>query len=184
MFKLAHCGCLLAIVGLAAIVHAEEKAAMIPLADGKLLLKAPADWVRKEPQSRIIEHEFAIPAAKGDTADGRATVMAAGGSVDANIERWYGQFSQPDGGSTRDRAKVKQIKVAGEDVHLVDISGTFKDQRGPMAPAIERPKYRMLGAIIATKSQGTYFIKCYGPERTVTEHEKAIITMIEGMQHK
>ena len=74
--------------------------------------------------------------------------------------------------------------MAGEDVHLVDISGTFKDQRGPAAPAVERPKYRMLAAIVATKSAGQYFIKFYGPERTVTEHEKGFLSMIDGMERK
>ena len=58
---------------------------------------------------------------------------------------------------------MKKIKVAGEEVHLVDLSGTFKDQRGPMAPAVERPKYRMLAAIIAAEPAGNYFIKFYGP---------------------
>ena len=110
--------------------------------------------------------------------------MAAGGSVEANIDRWYGQFTQPDGGNTRDRAKVQKIKVGGEEIHLVDLSGTFKDQRGPMAPAVERPKYRMLAAIIATKNAGSYFIKFYGPERTVADNEKAFVGMIEGLQHK
>lgn len=146
--------------------------------------QSTANWVRKQPQTQIVEHEFAIPSAKGDTIEGRMTLMGAGGGVDANIERWYGQFTQPDGGSTRNRAKVKKIKVADEDVHLVDISGTFKDQRGPAAPAVERPKYRMLAAIITTKSLGSYFIKFYGPERTVTDNEKAFLGMIEGLQRK
>lgn len=154
------------------------------LAGGKLQLKAPATWTRKQPQTAIVEHEFAIGASKGDSADGRLTVMTAGGGVDANIDRWFGQFTQPDGGSTRDRAKIKKLKIAGEDVHLVDLSGTFKDQRGPVAPAVERPKYRMLGAIIATKSLGNYFIKFYGPERTVADNEKAFVTMIEGLERK
>jgi hypothetical protein len=154
------------------------------MAGGKLVAKAPETWVRKAPQTRIVEHEFAIPAAKGDSADGRLTVMAAGGSVEANIDRWYAQFTQPDGGSTRDKSKVKEIKAGGHDVHLVDIAGTFRDQRGPMAPAVERPKYRMLGAIIPTKDAGTYFLKFYGPEKTVTENEAAFVKMIEGLEQK
>jgi hypothetical protein len=161
-----------------------DNPAVMSLAGGKLQLTAPADWVRKQPQSSIVEHEFAVKASDGDTADGRVTVMSAGGGIEANIDRWYGQFTQPDGGSTRDRAKLKQIKVAGEEVHLVDMSGTFKDQRGPAAPAVERPKYRMLAAIIPIRSQGTYFVKFYGPQRTVSDHEKAFLTMIEGLEHK
>jgi hypothetical protein len=176
---------LLAIGGLlqaAVTARGQEKA--MALAGGKLSLKPGANWVAKQPQSSIIEYEYSVPAAKEDTTDGRVTVMAAGGGVQANIDRWYGQFTQPDGGSTRDRAKVKKLSVAGEEVHLVDLSGTYKDQRGPAAPAVERPKYRMLAAIIATKNAGNYFIKFYGPERTVTEHEGAFVKMIEGLEHK
>jgi hypothetical protein len=161
---------------------AQENPAKVALAGGKLQMTAPPGWTRKPAQ--FVEHEFAIPAAKGDPAGGRLTVMGAGGGVDANIERWFSQFTQPDGGSTKQRAKVKKTKVAGQDVHLVDIAGTFRDQRGPAAPAVERPKYRMLAAIIETKSQGDIFIKFYGPEKTVAENEKAFLQMIDGLEQK
>ncbi len=179
----ALCGCFLVLAGISSALVAQENPATMVLGGGKLKLKAPATWIRKQPQTSIVEHEFAVPASKGDSVDGRLTVMAAGGGVEANIDRWYGQFTQPDGASTRDRAKVKKLKVAGEDVHLIDISGTFKDQRGPAAPAVERAKYRMLAAIIATQS-GNYFIKFYGPERTVAENEKAFQAMIDGLEQK
>lgn len=156
----------------------------IAIADGKLHLKAPAAWVRKQPASAIVEHEFTVPTSEGDSGTGRVTVMGAGGGVEANTDRWFGQFSQPDGGSTKQRAKTKKLKVAGQDVHLVDVSGTFKDQRGPFAPAVERKKYRMLAAIIESPGQGSTFIKFTGPERTVADHEKAFVEMIEGMQAK
>jgi hypothetical protein len=163
---------------------AQDNPATMSLGDGKFRLKAPDGWVRKQPQTRIVEHEFAIPAAEGDAADGRLTVMGAGGGVQANIDRWYGQFTQPDGGNTQERAKVKQMKVAGQNVHLVDISGTFRDSRGPMSPVVERPKYRMLAAVIESKSAGDYFIKFYGPEKTVADNEKAFVRMIEGLEQK
>jgi hypothetical protein len=172
------------LLALCTLAMAQENPATMPLAGGKLQLTAPGSWIRKRPQTAIVEHEFAIPPAKDDKAEGRLTVMAAGGGIEANIDRWYGQFTQPDGGSTKDRAKIHKIKVGGDEVHLVDLSGTFRDQRGPVAPAIERPKYRMLAAIIATKGAGNYFIKFYGPERTVAENEKAFVSMIEGMEHK
>ena len=104
---------------------ADETPATINIAGGKLQLKAPGAWNRKQPQTAIVEHEFAIPAAKGDKADGRLTIMAASGGVQANIDRWYGQFTQPDGGSTRERAKVTHSKIAGQDVHIVALSGTY-----------------------------------------------------------
>jgi hypothetical protein len=42
----------------------------------------------------------------------------------------------------------------------------------------------MLGAIIATRSLGDYFIKLTGPERTIAENEKAFLDMIESLRSK
>jgi gluconolactonase len=177
-------GGMLLVAPLSYVSRADDAPATIRIADGKMQLKAPGAWNRKQPQSPIIEHEFAIPAAKGDQADGRLTIMAASGGVQPNIDRWYGQFTQPDGGSTRERAKVTKSKIAGQEVHIVDLSGTYKDQRGPVAPAVERPNYRMLAAIVTGKSGPDYFFKLYGPERTIAENEKAFVTMIEGLEAK
>ncbi len=164
----------------------DEKAAgaEISLADGKLTLTAPADWKKQEPSVRIIEYEFSIPAAEGDENDGRLTIMGAGGSVEANIDRWIGQFSQPDNKSTKDRTKQEKITVDGQTVHLVDISGTYKDQRGPFAPATIYKDYRMLAAIIATDKSGQYFVKFTGPAKTVAANEKAFRELIESLEVK
>ena len=116
-----------------------------------------------------METEFSIPTAGEGQQPGRMTVMGAGGSVQANVDRWYGQFSQPDGGSTKDKTKTQKLKVGGVDVHYVDIAGTFKDQPGPVAPAVMRENYRMLAAIIVTEKQGMHFLKFYGPKATVVE---------------
>lgn len=148
---------------------------------GVIQLTAPDDWVRKQPQSRIVAYEFAIPATDDDPQDGRATVMAAGGSIKENIDRWIAQFSQPDGSDTAERAKVEEIEVSGQTVHLVDISGTYADRPRPIDPAVERENYRMLGAIIPT-DRAQFFLKFYGPERTVAEHAKAFRRMIDEMK--
>lgn len=146
-----------------------------------LTMTVPADWNRKTPRVRIVEHEFAIPAAEGDKEEGRMTVMTAGGSVEANVERWLGQFAQADGSSTNEKGKVEKKQVAGSEVTVVDVSGTYRDSRGPFAPAVERPGYRMLGAVVPTP-QGNYFIKFYGPQKTVDANQKAFTKMIEGMK--
>lgn len=77
----------------------------ISLADDRLELIAPEAWKREKPRSRIIEHEFSVPAAEGDENPGRMTIMAAGGSVDDNVARWVAQFKQPDGGATKNAAE-------------------------------------------------------------------------------
>lgn len=154
------------------------------LIGGAYQLAAPEGWISREPATRIVEHEFAVPAAKGDERDGRVTVMGAGGGVEANLDRWYQQFSQPDGASTKEKAKVEKREIAGQKVTVVDLSGTYLDRPGPAAPGVERPKYRMFGAIVETKNNGNHFIKFYGPERTVAENADAFKKMLDSLQPK
>jgi hypothetical protein len=154
------------------------------IAGGGMSLEAPAGWKRVEPKSGIVETEFSIPGEAEAEVAGRMTVMGAGGTVQANIDRWYGQFTQPDGSATKDKATSKKINVAGCAVTMVDISGTYKDMPGgPFAGgrAIERPEYRMLAAIIEVPDQGNYFLKFYGPTKTVAKHADGFRAMIEGM---
>ena len=115
-------------------------------------------------------------AAKGDTADGRLTVMAAGGGVEANIDRWYGQFTQPDGGSTRDRAKVKKIKVGRRGRAPGRYLGHVQGSARPDGPGRRAAQVSHAGRDHRHQDAGNYFIKFYGPERTVADNEKAFLT--------
>ncbi len=161
----------------------------IELADGKLLLQAPASWVRKAPRNRIVEHEFAIPAAKDDPEEGRLTVMGAGGDVDANIERWINQFDQADGSATKNQVPEADRKktIAGLEVRFVDLMGTFKDSPRPLDPTVvpvQKPNYRMLAAIVTAPKLGNYFFKFYGPRQTVSDHAEEFRKMIGGLEKK
>jgi hypothetical protein len=154
------------------------------LVDGKLTLTAPESWTKKNPKVRIIDFEYAIAPEGDDEAPGRMTIMGAGGSIDDNINRWIGQFEQPDGSSSKEKTKREETTVAGQKVHMVDISGTYKDQPGPFAPAVKREDYRMLAAIVSTESNGQYFVKFYGPKNTVAKNEEAFKKMIAGLKVK
>jgi hypothetical protein len=153
------------------------------IADGGFSLAAPAGWKRVQPKSGIVETEFEIPG-EADATAGRMTVMGAGGTVAANIDRWIGQFTQPDGTVTKDKTSTKELKLAGCTVTIVDIPGTYKDMPGgPFAggKAVDRPNYRMLAAIIETPAAGNYFLKFYGPAVTVAKHADGFRTMVEGL---
>lgn len=158
----------------------------VMLAQGKLKLKVAESWKKPDkPGSRIIEREFAIPPAKGDKAAGRLTMMRSGGSLKQNIERWFGQFNQPDGKATKDVAKVSEKKINGQQVTIVDIAGTFKESMGggPFAPGktVMREDYRMLGGIVQTKTAGQYFFKLYGPKKTIDDAEAAYLKMMDSV---
>lgn len=180
--------CLLAVcfalVGFAAF--AEDKSGNeYTIGEGKLALTAPASWTKKDPASRIVEVEFAIPPAKGDETPGRLTAMGAGGSVEDNVNRWVGQFVGPGGSAAKPQRD--KATVSGADVEIIDLSGTYKDSPGgPFAggKTIMRENYRMLGAIIQTKDRGNYFLKLYGPKTTIDENAKAFQDMVKSLKVK
>ena len=156
----------------------------IELADGKLELVVSGKWEKVAPKSRILDFEFSVPAVEGDEKPGRVTIMGAGGSIEANIDRWIAQFSQPDGGDTKTRAKIDEIKVGGHKIHKVDISGTFDDRPPFAGQGVKREKYRMLSLIIETENLGNYFVKFYGPEATVGANKEAFEEMAKSLRTK
>ena len=160
----------------AAAAEAESAGGLVEV--GGLELAAPESWVRQPPRSQFVTAEFTLPRAEGDENDGRLTVSVAGGSIDANLERWRGQF---EGELTRDVAE--DLEVAGLTVKLLDCAGTFNDQPGPFAPGVQREGYRMIGAVIPTEGQLT-FVKAYGPEKTIEKYEESIRTFLQSLKTK
>jgi hypothetical protein len=166
----------------AAFCQAQEKPADrgFTVGEGKVAFTAAEGWKKVMPKSRIIEAEFEVPAAKGDEAPGRLTAMGAGGDVQANIDRWAGQFV----GDVK--PQIDKFTVDGAEVHVVSLAGTYKDTPGgPFAggKTVMRENYRMLGAICVTKS-GNYFLKLYGPKATIDENEKSFRGLVESMKVK
>lgn len=162
-------------------VSAVAEDGVLELAEGKLTVKAPAAWKTKQPVVRIIEKEFTIPSSDGD---GRCTIMQASGSVQANVDRWIAQVEQPDGSSSKEKAKTSTKKVGDMEVNVFDLSGTYLDSRGPGTPTAKKEKYRVLAGILNTKKSGTYFFKFYGPEKLVADNEKAFNEMLESAKEK
>jgi len=161
-----------------ATVLCAAEPATVSLSEGKLEMTAPEGWKKVSPKVRIIDYEFSVAAVEGDKYPGRVTIMGAGGSVDANVKRWLGQFLQ-----TKKRDITKET-IAKQEVHLIDVVGTYNDRRGPFGPAVKRENYEMLAAIIVTEKVGKYFVKFYGPQKTVEANKKAFRGMIESLKVK
>jgi hypothetical protein len=158
-----------------------EKPKPISLAEGKLTLTAPQGWAEKKPTTNIVLYEFAAPAAEGDEVEGRLTIGATGGGVEANVGRWIAQVVQPDGKASGDRAVKTKIDLEGAAAHVVDISGTYVDRpRGPLGPTVNREEYRLLAAIVDVGDVGQFFVKFYGPRKTIAQHEKAFTELVKS----
>ncbi len=158
---------------------------IIKVADGNIEFRATGAWKMVPPKSRMLEAEIQIPKTGNDLQNGRLTIMGAGGTIEANIERWQDQFTQSDGSDTADQTKVEEKEISDQTVHLVDITGTFLDSPGgPFSgqAKVKRENYRMLAAIIETEGNGNYFVKFYGPKPTVDKNAKAFKEMIESLK--
>ena len=158
---------------------AEDETVKIQGAGGTVSMDVSATWKAQQPKVRIIEHEYSIPAAEGDTTNGRLTMMAAGGSVKDNVNRWIGQFD-----AAGLKKEVKDVEMKGLKVHKIKLGGTYNDRRGPFAPATKKSNYLMLGTIIEMKSGGLYFVKFYGPEKTVATNEKGFEGLLQSLESK
>ena len=89
-----------------------------------------------------------------------------GGDVDANVQRWVGQFEgTPD-------VKKEEVEVSGSKVVLVTITGTYLD--GPPMGGSKTPRadYQMLGAILLGQD-APVFIKLTGPKATTAGIQEA-----------
>ncbi len=146
--------------------------------DGSLTV--PPAFKPADTKSPIIEHEFKVPG-EGDDV-GRLTFMPSGGGVQPNIDRWKGQFI---GGKAEDQ-KVEQMKVGNWTVHLVELSGTYKDSMGggPFSggKTVERPDYGMLGAILEHPEGRLYFVKLVGSQANLKKNRESFVEMVKSLK--
>lgn len=155
---------------------------------GTITVKVPAGWKSAEPKSPMRKAQFALPKAEGDREDAELVVFnfgaGQGGGVQANLDRWYGQFKQTDGTATRDKAKVTKKKIDGMEVTIVDVSGTYvapKQIGNPAAGTYNEPNWRMLAAIVPAP-ESDYFFKLVGPAKTVAKWAKSFDAFVNSVK--
>jgi hypothetical protein len=150
-----------------------------------LKLQAPDGWISEQPSSSMRVAQYKLP---GEAGDASLVVYyfgpGQGGSTDANLERWIGQMQQPDGSSSRAKAKTETTTVNGMNLTLLDVTGTFSAgdmTGGGSGQAI--PNARMRAAVIETP-KGAYYIKLVGPEKTVERWDAGYMAFIKSAQLK
>src|SRR6266480_5494479 len=140
-------------------------------AAGELKFKAPDGWVTEKASSPMRVAQYKLPKAEGDKDDGSLVLYyfgsTQGGTAQANIDRWIGQMQQPDGSSSKDKAKTETLTVNGLKVTTVDVNGTYSAQMSPGSDTHHNNSdYRLRAAIVETP-KGNYFAKLVGPAKTV-----------------
>lgn len=158
-----------------------------PPAAGDPKWDVPKDFVETPPANPMRRAQYTLPRAEGDAEDGEIIVNyfgpGQGGALAANLDRWRGQFTNPDGTPLApDAAKTETFEAGKLKVTLLDVSGRM----GPStmtgaASGAPKDNFRMLAAMVET-AKGPWFFKCTGPQKTMEKHAESIRTMLKSVR--
>jgi len=138
---------------------------------GEISFKVPEDWKSEQPKSQMRKAQYRVPGVDG-AQDAEMAVFVfpgTGGSVQANIDRWVGQFVQPDGSDSGEKSETKKMIINNLPVTIIYLTGTYLASASPMmmgGPKVEKTGYAMLAAIVET-SKDPWFFKMVGPQQTI-----------------
>ncbi len=147
----------------------------------------PSAWKAVTPSTAMRKAQYEIPSGEGDEAPGEVTVFhfaGTGGTVDANIERWVGQFSDAEGKPVPlEQAKLDKFKVGNCTVHFVETTGYLTVGQS-MGGTGERTssEYRLLGGIVESPG-GNWFFKATGPDKTMTAARDDFMSLLRSVRY-
>ena len=159
--------------------HAEQPAATFKAGDFSFAV--PAGWRSTEPSSPMRKAEIYVPGPEGTGTAGEAVVTVfhfgpgQGGTVQQNIDRWFGQF---DGENDSKAAASAKETIGTVPVTFARARGTF--QSGiPGQPTTPLEGQALIGAILESPN-GDVYIKMTGPAPTVEKAEPAFVQMVRS----
>lgn len=140
----------------------------------------PKRWV-EELASGMRLATYVIPSQSAGEAGSCAVYYfgpGQGGGIDANIERWVGEFESP-GNPARKESQVRGMKVT-----QIEVSGTYHAHAGMSGgPETPSPGWTLLGAIVEGPN-GALFYKLTGPSSTVVPAKKEFERLLASMKKK
>lgn len=147
---------------------------------GRLQAKIPDGWKREQPASSMRIAQFQI---SGKDGGGELIVFSGiGGSVDANLERWYGQFKSETQQSVSETAVKSHDHINGMNVTFSYAYGTYmKSSMGMGGSTTEMPNYALTAAIVSAPD-GPYYFKGTGSKSTMDAHKANFETFIQSIE--
>jgi len=132
---------------------------------------APASWKKEQPTSTMRKAQFST---------GETEIVffyfggGQGGGTQANVDRWLGQFQEPEGvSSSSEEVGKEKTKIT-----TVAAKGTYMSGP-PFGKKTPKSGYALRGAIIEL-SDGPVFAKMTGPAKEVTAATSSFDTMVRS----
>lgn len=150
---------------------------------GGLEFDVPTAWKSVRPSGTMRRLQMAIPATAGDMEDCECVLFVfpgGAGSVDANIERWAGQFRTEAG--TPPKAQVTKAMGKNTKVTRVEMAGRYVAPIAPGNPeSVNKPGFALTAAIVEAP-EVSYFLKVTGPEKTMKAAKSDFDALIASMR--
>ncbi|MBI2950429.1 MAG: hypothetical protein HYY23_22600 [Verrucomicrobia bacterium] len=138
---------------------------------GEFMFTRPAKWEWIEVTSAMRKAQLKVVDEKIKGA-GEVVFFAGNmGGVQANVERWFGQFQE-----ARDK-KTEEVTVAKHKVTYASIQGTYLSGM-PGEPKTAMKDHALLGAIV-TSPQGDVYVRLTGPVELVKSSTAAFKRLVE-----
>ena len=142
---------------------------------------APSSWQFRTPASTARLAEYTL----SRTADGTGEIVVyffgpqQGPNVDANLERWKGQFSHPDGSPVT--GKVSRDSSGAFPLVFAEYEGSYKRGIGAGSSDSVRAGQRLIAAIIQTP-KGTMFAQMFGSAARVAAERDAFTAFVKSIR--
>ena len=142
----------------------------------------PSGWTPAPPSSSMRLAQYTISAADGSSA---AEVVvyyfgkSQGGTVEANLQRWKGQFSMPDGSPAYEN--VTRDSTGAFPVTVAEYRGTYARGIGAGDEAAAKPGQSLV-AVIAETPRGTLFFQLFGATAAVTPQRDVLVSFVKSLK--
>jgi hypothetical protein len=135
----------------------------------------PKQW-KKIPASGMRYMSYQIPPVPGEKEIAELNVFVLGGDIESNIQRWIDEFSNFD-----PRTLLRADRVVNDMTQaVVEIpKGKFS---GGMGSGEASDNFGLLGAIVVTPENSTYFFKLTGPSGTVAAAREPFYQLLDSVR--
>lgn len=140
----------------------------------------PTAWTFRKPSSTMRLAEYVAGAPGGAEIVVYYFGASQGGTVDANLERWKSQFSNPKGGAVEE--VIKHEKPGAFPLTIAEYHGTYARGVGMgSAPEQARPNHILI-AVVAETPKGTLFFQMFGPTEAVNAQRAAYLDFVHSLK--
>lgn len=141
----------------------------------------PNDWIAEQPGSSMRVLQYRVPGS-GDGADAQFILYyfgpGQGGSPEANIARWRGQFSSAEDPVV---PRVERFLAGEMSVTTVELRGDYARGVG-MGPVGEAKPDQILLAGIVAAPEGNLIAQLHGPAQTVGDRRRQFLHFLRQIE--